>query len=456
MRDRLDAALRAGDADYIEIRVEESEATSIAFRGEELDHAGASSAKGGIVRAMTRGGWGQSVFNDLDDLPARVREACDASRLVGHETTQLAEVEPVVAETRASLLKDFRGVPLARKKEVIESYNRLVLGFDDKIQTSAISYSDRFRTVTFANSEGSYIVDERPYTSISIGATARDGDNVQREGFGAANWVGFEIAEDREQDATDTARKAVELLSAPPIEGGKYTVVIDPHLAGVFAHEAFGHLSEADFVYENKRMQEVMRLGKRFGPESLNILDDGSIEGQAGTRLYDDEGVKTRKNYLIREGELVGRLHSRETAAKLGEPVTGNARAIGQGSPPIVRMTNTYIDQGGTSFDEMIGDIELGVYAVDAFGGQTALEMFTFSARRAYMIRDGKVTELVRDVVLTGNVFETLANIEAIGDDLFWPERGGGCGKGGQSPLPVGIASPHLRVRDMVVGGRQS
>ena len=119
--------------------------------------------------------------------------------------------------------------------------------------------------------------------------------------------------------ALEAARRSVDLLSAPPVKGGIYTVVLNPTMTGVFAHEAFGHLSESDFVYENDRMKELMVLGNRFGPEGLNIVDDGTFPGQLGTIRYDDEGVPASKTYLIREGVLVGRLHSRETAARMNE-----------------------------------------------------------------------------------------------------------------------------------------
>jgi TldD protein len=248
----------------------------------------------------------------------------------------------------------------------------------------------------------------------------------------------------------------VELTSPKPVAGGKSAVVTDPLLTGVFTHEAFGHLSESDFVYENEQMKELMQLGKRFGVDRLNIVDNGALPGGLGTHRYDYEGVPTRKNYLIRDGILTGRLHSRETAAKMGEEPTGNARAVFFQHPPIVRMTNTYIEPSTDRFEDMIKDVELGVYAIDCIGGQTALEMFTFSASYGYMIRDGQVAELVRDVVLTGNVFDTLMNIDMIGDDLGFNTNGpGGCGKGNQHPLRVGLGGPHIRIQDCVVGGQQ-
>ena len=230
-------------------------------------------------------------------------------------------------------------------------------------------------------------------------------------------------------------------------------MVLDPVLAGVFTHEAFGHLSESDFVYENEQVRQIMTLGKQFGSAELNIVDSASIPGLRGSYKYDDEGVPATKTNLIREGKLVGRLHSRETAAKMNEEPTGNARAINYRYPPIVRMTNTYIEPGIASFDDIIADIKEGVYAKNWYGGMTSMEMFTFSAGEAYMIRQGKVAELLRPVMLTGNVFTTLKNIDAIGNDLEM-NQGGGCGKGGQMPLPVSNGSPHIRIRHCLIGGR--
>jgi len=454
LRERMEKALRKSDAEYTEIRIEDVTSSWASFRGEELDSIGSSKTLGGIVRALVKGGWGYATFNDLNDLEIRVREACEAARLVGKEESKFAEVEPVVDEITATLEKDFREIPLSEKKSVIEEYNKIVLGYHDKIETSSVSYSDSFRKIWYANSEGSYIEDERPDVVASISANAKEGDNVQRGFETVMGGSGFQLAEGLQEKAESAAKRAVDLLSAPPVTGGIYTVILNPTLTGVFAHEAFGHLSEADFVYENERMKELMVIGKRLGADVLNIVDDGTFPGQLGTHKYDDEGVKTKKNYLIKDGVLVGRLHSRETAAKMGEQPTGNARAIAYQHQPIVRMTNTYIDKGDAAFEDMIKDVKLGLYALDMFGGQTTMEMFTFSAAYGYMIRDGKIAEMVRDVVLTGNVFETMMNFDMIGDTIGWSPVSG-CGKGAQQGLRTGLGGPHVRIQNVVVGGRQ-
>ncbi len=456
MRDRLMEALKVQDVEYADIRIEDQASTWITFRGPDLDSIGSSRTVGGIVRALYRGGWGYATFNDLDDLPGRVREACEIARLVGRDKTYFAPVAPVVDRVTVPMLTDFRAVPLARKKALMEEYNRIVLGHHPKIQTSAVRYGDTFKMRWFASSEGAYIEEEEPNIYAMIAAVARDGDIVQTARETAGGFDGFQTVEGLHAKAEAAAQRAVQLLAAPTVTGGKYTVITDPRLTGIFTHEAFGHLSEADFVYENPRMQALMQIGKRFGVDGLNILDDGSLPGGLGTHRYDHEGTPMRKNYLVKDGILVGRLHSRETAGKMGEVPTGNARAVHFHHPPIVRMTNTYIAAGPDRFADMLRDVKLGVYAVDAIGGQTAMEMFTFSAAYGYMIRDGRLAEMVRDVVLTGNVFETLLAIDAIGDDVAWyPNGPGGCGKGNQHPLRVGTGGPHVRIRECVVGGVQ-
>ena len=456
MKDRLLQALKVHNVDYADIRIEDKYNSWVNFRGQDLDTIGSARKIGGIVRALYKGGWGYATFNDLENLEKRVREACEIAHLVGKEETFFAPIDPVEADIYAQLVKDFRKVPLAEKKALMEEYNQIILGFHEKIETSNVRYADSFRTIWFANSEGTYIREETPDVNMVTTAVARKDDIVQSGFERSGGFDGYQSVENFHDKVRQAAQRAVDLLEAPPVRGGIYTVLSDPYMTGVFTHEAFGHLSEADFVYENDRMKEIMVLGTRFGGEDLDIIDDGSRPGGLGTHPFDFEGVPTRKNYLIKDGILVGRLHSRETAAKMNEPVTGNARAVQFQHPPIVRMTNTYIDAGEAHFEDMIKDIKLGVYACDMIGGQTAIEMFTFSAAYGYMIRDGKVAELVRDIVLTGNIFETLKNIVMIGDDLaFEPNGPGGCGKGGQAPLRVGLGGPHIRIQECLVGGEQ-
>jgi len=449
---QLAEVLKGYNADYIEAHLEESHTSHITYRGRELESIGKTTTIGGNVRAMVRGGWGFVCFNNLNELPDRVKLAVRQAQFAGNKESKLAPAEPAVDMVPGEIDRNPVAIPLAEKKQPLDEYNAIIQQ-TPKIQTSTISYGDSHKKTIFVNSLGSHIEQERADITLRLTAIATEGNEVQQVGLSLGSRGDFSLIEGLHQRVEQIAQRAVELLAAPQLKGGEYTVVLDPVLAGVFVHEAFGHLSEADFVYENDRLKEIMVLGKKFGSAELDIVDSAAIPGLRGSYKYDDEGTPATKTYLIKEGNLVGRLHSRETAAKMNETPTGNARAINYRYPPIIRMTNTYIEPRSVSFDDIIGDIKEGIYAKNWYGGTTSMEMFTFSAGEAYMIRNGKLAEMLRPVVLTGNVFTTLNNIDAIGNDLE-VNQGGGCGKGEQAPLPVSNGSPHIRIRHCLVGGR--
>jgi TldD protein len=450
--EELASEIKKHKADYIEARLEESSASNITYRGRGLESVGRSVAFGGNIRAMVKGGWGFVSFNNLSKLSGKVAQAIDQARFAGRGESKLAPISPVVGDVSSGVSRNPVGIPLAEKKALLDEYKDIIWG-TPRIRTSNIGYGDSQRKVIFMNSSGSLIKQERADVALRLTAIAAQDKEVQQVGLSLGSRGEFSAIQGLHDQVKEMSQHAVGLLDAPQAKGGLYTVVLDPVLAGVFVHEAFGHLSESDFVYENDRMREIMVLGKQFGSKELNIVDSASVPGLRGSYKYDDEGVPSTKTYLIKEGKLVGRLHSRETAAKMNEPPTGNARAINYRFPPIVRMTNTYIEPGNSSFKEMIADIKEGIYAKNWYGGMTSMEMFTFSAGEAYMIRNGKIAEAIRPVMLSGNVFETLNNIDAIGNDLDM-NQGGGCGKGGQSPLPVSNGSPHIRIRRCLVGGK--
>jgi TldD protein len=410
---------------------------------------------GGIVRVLFHGrGWGIASFTTLDDLPAMLAQAEAMSRaIVLEEPIRLAEVAPHEDVGIAAVDGDPLAVPLGEKRRYLEHLNGLMLGLSDRIADTSSSYFDERTEWWYANSEGTRLHEVRPDIGLSALATARSGERIERSLESLGLRAGWAAVQGRDGLFRTAARRALDLLDAPSVPGGRYPVVLDPRLAGVFVHEAFGHLSEADFVYENPQAREMMTLGRRFGSDLVTIGDDGSAAGLRGTLPYDDEGTPTQRTTLIERGILVGRLHSRETAAAMGERPTGNARALSFRHPPIVRMTNTYLEGGSGTLEDLIRDIPLGVYAVDAAGGQTYLENFSFTASHGFMIRDGKLAELVKDVTLAGNLFQSLQAIDAVAGDFQWNQMGGGCGKGGQFPLPVTEGAPHVRFRELLVGG---
>jgi len=453
--DRLTAALRSSRADYTEIRVERTWSTAVTFRGRRLESATANEDQGGCVRALHRsGGWGVASFTSLDRLEAMVGRAGELSRAVRVDPPiRLADVPAQRADAILDLDGDVRGVPLAEKKRLIEACNGAMLAVSDRIVDTLAAYRDEVSEYWYVNSDGTVLHELRPEVTLSGTAVARRDGTIEKglESIGLRR--GWRSVQEREAGFREVAERAVALLDAPMVRGGTYPVILDSELAGVFIHEAFGHLSEADFVYENPQARDMMTIGRRFGKPVLNVGDNGAAPGLRGTLPFDDEGTPTQDTPLIKDGILVGRLHSRETAAAMGERPTGNARAISFRHAPIVRMTNTYIGNGRGRLEDLIRDVKLGVYACGAFGGQTMLENFSFTAAYGRMIRDGHVAELVKDVVLAGNLFQTLDRIDHIAGDFHWNQMGGGCGKGGQVPLPVTEGAPHVRIEAALVGG---
>lgn len=451
MRDRIAEALKKSRADFTEIRIESKDSAVVNYRGATLEDCSTGRDVGGLVRVLHNGSWGISTFNNLDELPRHVALALECAKSLNDGDEVIAPVQPHDYEMSATMPNDFRNYDLATKRAIVAQYNEVMLR-QPGVKDSNVSYSEDLLTMYYANSEGSYVKQERPYARLIFAATANDGTTVQNARDSV--FVGWDFNEiyDNEAKVEAVAKRASDLLKAKPVQAGNYAVVLNPRLAGLFIHEAFGHLSEADGIERNPRAQEMMRVGRRFGPDNLFVSDGGIHANLQGSLQFDDEGTPSQETFLIQGGQLVGRLHTRQTAARLGETPTGNARATDYRWPPIVRMTNTCIKPGEVAFSDMIKDIELGIYALDSMGGQTAQENFSFSSAYAYMIRNGEIAEMVRDVILAGNVFSTLDSIEAIGNDFNW--YAGFCGKGQGGWLPVSMGAPHLRVKNVLIGGQ--
>jgi TldD protein len=181
MRDLISDALKGQDADYIEIHFEESQSTSIAYRGERLEEISRARSSGGNVRALVRGSWGFVSFNHLDGLRDRVALAVEEARLAGREPLRLFPTETVVDTVVSQLKNDATTIPLSAKKELLDSYNDIMLSIP-RIQSTRINYRDGRKQRTFANSEGSYIEQTKTDLALRLEAIAREDSEVQQAG----------------------------------------------------------------------------------------------------------------------------------------------------------------------------------------------------------------------------------------------------------------------------------
>jgi TldD protein len=392
-------------------------------------------------------------YASTSDTPAIQREidrlAAMASGSVGGD--------PVVALLEANTGeylefangRDIRSTSLEDKRSLLAGYFPLI---DDKpyVEMWRANYVDSRVEKTFVSSKGADLRFDYQRAGFRVGFQLANGDDRFRGRFDLASNVFDDLA-----DLADAVREQYEksvrfLLDSRNVQAGTYPVVLSPEAAGVFAHESFGHKSESDFMLGDEAMKKEWEIGKQVGAPILSIVEDGRMPG-VGHVPFDDEGTAARQNYLIRKGTLAGRLHSAVTAASMGEGLTGNARAKDFEFEPIVRMTTTYIEPGTDTFDDLIAGVDEGVL-VETINHGSGMSTFTLAPSLAYMIRDGRIAEPIRSSVVTGSVFETLKDIDALGDELELKSFTlGGCGKMEQMPLPVGFGGPWVRVKALKV-----
>lgn len=436
---------------YQDLRYEDLSNISIKIKNDEIKEVSVTNKKGGHARALCGGGFGTFSFNKPKDAKQAINECVEFSKLIQGEKT-LAKAPVVVDRVVLNPKVDPREISLDDKKDLLLKYCKIAKEFEE-IAVVEGEYYEQYSKKTFVNNEGSKIEQEQLICGMSFDMTSkRDGLTQQtRIAFGGCD--SFEDIYDKEEDVRKKAQQTVNLLSAKPIKGGTYDVILDGAVGGVFIHEAFGHLSEADMLLGSDALKETMTLGRQFGSSILNVIDDPSRKGHPGSYIYDDEGVKGTKTYLIKDGVLNGRLHSRETAGHTGEIPTGHGRAKNFEFTPLVRMGNIYIDKGPHSFGEMVKSMENGLYLFGAAGGQTSGEMFTFAVQGGYIIENGEIKDMVRDIVLTGNLFTTLKDIEMISDSVNM-RKVGGCGKGGQILIGSGLGSAVIKIKSMAIGGK--
>ncbi len=441
------------DADYADIRYEEKNETDISYSGRELKGIGENFTDGFVVRVLKNGGFSSVVFTKIEDAEEAVKNAVEYAELMGKNSkkpVKLADVEVIQDEYYPDMTEDPRDISIEEKNELLKKYNDQALDHE-KIVNTNISYFELGRKRFFLSTEGAEIIEELVTSGIKGGIISSDGNIIQNVRLGAGGSDGFYHLRNLEDMIDKRKQIVVDLLSAKPVEGGTYNCILNPDLTGVFTHEAFGHFSEADIVEDLPALRKKMQLGNKLGNDIVNIVDDPTIKKELGFYKYDDEGVRARRVQLMENGVLKGRLHSRRTAAEFDEPVTGHCVAEDYRYAPIVRMGTIFIEPQNDSFEDLLKKLDNGIYVCDAKGGQTSGENFTFGAQYGYLVKNGKIKDMVRDINISGNLYKTLKNIRAVGSDLELSKTGG-CGKG-QTNIRSCHGGPHTIIDNLVIGG---
>jgi TldD protein len=443
-------------ATYCDMRIGTVAGSSLEVKDGELKKAVTGEESGVGIRVLYEGVWGFFSTNDLskDSMRKALLEALDMAKTGSRVAKDKAELCQVKVVTDSVVWK-----PKKNPLDVsIEEKYKLLAGMDsaihkiDGIHTVTTSYSDSNLKTHFISSEGADISQELTRTVAQVNLVAREGANVIGYRGRIGGTCGFEIFDmiDPVEKGVSIGESAVRVLKAERSPAGRFPIVTDHDLTGVFVHEALGHTTEGDIVTSGDSILEG-KIGQTIAQDYVTIVDDSTVEHAFGSFPYDDEGIPGAKKVLINNGVLVGYILNRECAHKLGMQANGGARAESYAARPLVRMSNTYIEKGDYSFEEIIEDIDYGIYAKGTRGGQvdTAKGSFQFSAQEAFLIEKGKITTPLKDVSLSGKTLQTLNNIDAVGKDLKMGDPGF-CGKG--QLVPVGDGGPHIRIKEAVVG----
>ena len=254
-------------------------------------------------------------------------------------------------------------------------------------------------------------------------------------------------------EALRIATLNLDSVAAP---AGEMEVVLGSGWPGVMLHEAVGHGLEGDF---NRKGTSIFsgRVGEQVAAKGVTVVDDGTLEDRRGSITIDDEGTQSRRNVLIEDGILRGYMQDRQNARLMGVDPTGNGRRESYEHAPMPRMTNTFMENGDHSPEEIIGSMKKGLYAVNFGGGQVDITSgkFVFAASEAYLVENGKIGAPVKGATLIGNGPDAMSKISMIGNDMALDNGVGTCGKGGQS-VPAGVGQPTVKMGGITIGGTEA
>ena len=343
----------------------------------------------------------------------------------------------------------------ARKAEILRAGDETARAAGSEIAQARLAYAENHSVVEVFNSEGVAAADDRTRVRLSAQVVARRDGRVETGSDTRGGHAGFELLVDHpEQVAESAAQKALALLDAVDAPTGRLPVVVGNGFGGVLLHEAVGHGLEADAVQKRASVY-AGKVGERLAQPGVLAYDDGRLQNAWGSDGIDDEGTPTRQTTIVEDGVLTSFLYDLLRARKDGVESTGNGRRQSFRHVPVPRMTNTYFAPGEASKDDLIASVDSGLYAVSFGGGQVepATGDFVFGVSEGYLIEGGRVTAPVRGATLVGNGLEALLAVDGIADDLEIAT--GYCGKAGQQ-VPAGVGQPHVRIRELTVGGTAS
>ncbi|MFC2174734.1 TldD/PmbA family protein [archaeon] len=439
----------ASQPDFVEVRGSTGSMTRVRLREKDIETASSGSSSGFSARTLHKGAWGFAYTSDETKLPEIVKEAARLAKAASRKSLDASLAGKSTAEASITLKPKRHPADLGLDEKV-SLCKELLAQKPEGIVTHDLDYADAWGKSYYVNSEGAAIEYVPVRSFLAFSAYSKKNGELLSAHDAVAGLKGVELLDNQAPLITSVFEKALLMQEAQLPPKGKMPVIIDPKMAGVFAHEMVGHAGEGDTVANGKSIL-LGKLGRLLGSSHVNIVDDPTLPELFGSYPYDAEGTKTRRTQLFKAGRIMEFLQSRESAARLNAEPTGNSRAESTANFPIVRMSNTFFEAGDHT-DEELFDGANGVYAIGTKGGVTEPNTgyFQFAAEYGWLVENGEKTKPLRDVTLVGNLLETLRNVDACGKTIKLGSPGF-CGKAGQS-VAVSDGGPHIKIKEVLVG----
>jgi TldD protein len=443
----------ARGGDYADLFAEYRRHSSFVLEDGKLEKITTGTEAGTGIRLITKGKTAYGFSNDMS-AKALLRAASEVSRAAtGKALLPVIDLISSVPSVKfpIKLLPD--AVSAEEKITLVRSADAIARSLDHRIKQVTAIYRDTIQRVQIATSDGCISEDDRIYTTFIIQVIAVQGDIIQTAYESAGGLIGFELFDNSFTDELihKAAERAVMMLTARKAPGGRMPAVISSRAGGTMIHEAIGHGLEADLSQQGLSVFSD-KLGMQVASNLITVVDDSTLPGKRGSFSFDDEGTPSQRTVLVENGVLKSFMYDRLSAMKDGTRSTGNGRRESYQHRPIPRMTNTFISEGTTPAEQVLGSTEKGLLVEKMGGGQvnTVTGDFVFDVQEGYVIEKGERGDPVRGATLTGNCLQILQTIDMVGNDLGFSI--GTCGKDAQG-VPVTDAMPTLRIPEIIVGG---
>ena len=435
---------------YTDVRIESRKSAYFALEDEDVKTNSEVEVVSAIIRVFDGKLWYTGQTSNVENIQKEIDNLATLAK--PNPSIYKNKIVKNLGDCKSSVLlfsgdKDLRKLTAEDREKIVRYYYNACYDKSIKeIKSTGVFFEYNHLEKSFYSSKGAEIVQDYQRCHLVAGFDANV-NGVTYPIFKQLYDFEFDKLWNRENEILEERDRCLDFTkNAVDVVPGEYVCVLAPTVTAVFTHESFGHKSESDFMLSDKTLQDEWTMGKKVAFDKVTIVDEGDSLYH-GYCPYDDEGNKKQKVYLIKDGILSGRLHDAKSAATLKEKPTGNARAQNTSFSPIVRMTNTYMEAGTENPEDIIKGVKEGIYVHDWNYG-TGLSTFTIQPRTCYKIQDGKLAEPLRVNVITGNVFKTLFDIDAVGNDLKFDS--GICGKSAQN-LPTAIGGPTIRVKKLTV-----